>query len=113
MPSRFLYVLAYNVTRPSSLVGSPWTRRYSYLQAVARASPLKSNNFIPISGRNIRNVRYDYKHNVLPAYPTFFPNSGLLSIGALIPQKLFAEVAGKKLLSLEKLNIFLGKHTHP
>ena len=46
--------------------------------------------------------------DVLPDYPIFVPNSGLVPICALIPQRLFSEITGKTLLGLGKLKMFLG-----
>ena len=54
----------------------------------------------------------NYKHNVLLAYPIFFPNSSFCQLVHLlieIPRKLFSEIAGKTLLSLAKLKLFLGE----
>ena len=54
----------------------------------------------------------NYKHNpkrkiqICMTNPIFFPNSGLLSIGALILQKVFSEIPGKTLLNLTELKIF-------
>ena len=49
------------------------------------------------------------KNNISPAYSISFPNSGLLPIGAVIPQTLFSEIAGKNKFLAMHIEIFPGQ----